>query len=325
MSPKTLKLTINLVFLSISIFLSTYFMIQLTENPYIRFGIAVFAIGLEAAMQYVLALGKHHFRRQEITKKLTALILFVCYAAYIFIYNIPSAVGFFVMEIDVREQAAAKVELADKTYQQKLEQISRTINILNNQLEAEAATGYGKRSQAIMDQLEKLHREQERLQTKTDVTTVTPVTKNVFRSLEGVLRVPANILKIVIFGTSILMLCIILIITSWDLPDEETVTSVTQVVTHVTQEPETVTPETEAVLQDVTPEPEIVTSETVEPLQDVTLPVTQTTETVTSDKSSGKCVVCGETARPGNKYCSGRCRTTAYRARKVAKKTKDWD
>jgi len=137
-----------------------------------------------------------------------------------------------------------------------------------------------------------------------------------------VLQIPANILKIVIFGTSIFMLCVILIITSWDLPDEETVTSVTQVVTHVTQEPETVTPETEAVLQDVTPEPEIVTSETVEPLQDVTLPVTQTTETVTPDKSSGKCVVCGETARPGSMYCSGKCRTAASRARKKARKAK---
>jgi len=324
-SQKALKLTINLVFLSISIFLSTYFMIQLTENPYIRFGIAIFAIALEAAMQYVLALGKHHFRRQEITKKLTALILFLCYAAYIFIYNIPSAVGFFVMEIDVREQAAAKVEMADTINLKRLEQIARTIDNLNRQLETESATGYGKRSQAIMDQLEKLHREQERLQAKVNVTTVTPVTKNVFRSLEGVLRVPANILKIVIFGTSIFMLCVILIITSWDLPDEETVTSVTQDVTDVTHEPETVTPETEAVLQDVTPEPEIVTSETVEPLQDVTLPVTQTTETVTPDKSSGKCVVCRETAKPGSMYCSGKCRTAASRARKKLEKPKSWN
>ena len=324
MSQKALKLTINLVFLSISIFLSTYFMIQLTENTFIRAGIAVFAIGLEAAMQYVLALGKQRWR-QGAVKKLTAIVLFVCYAGYVFVYNIPSAVGFFVMEIDVQEQAAAKVEMADTINLKRLEQIARTIDNLNRQLETESATGYGKRSQAIMDQLEKLHREQERLQAKVNVTTVTPVTKNVFRSLEGVLRVPANILKIVIFGTSIFMLCVILIITSWDLPDEETVTSVTQDVTDVTHEPETVTPETEAVLQDVTPEPEIVTSETVEPLQDVTLPVTQTTETVTPDKSSGKCVVCRETAKPGSMYCSGKCRTAASRARKKLEKPKSWN
>jgi hypothetical protein len=220
MTAKSMKLTINLIFLSISIFLSTYFMIQLTDNPFIRAGIAVFAVGLEAAMQYVLALGNAHFKRYG-WAKLQALILFTCYAVYILIYNIPSAVGFFVMEIDTQEQAAAKVEIVDTINRQKLSQINQTIDNLNRQLEREADTGYGERSKAVMEQLSKLSAEQFKLresfsETSDQTSKTLKVSKNVFGSLEKVLKVPANLLKVVIFGTSIAMLCLILIITSWD-------------------------------------------------------------------------------------------------------------
>jgi hypothetical protein len=220
MTAKSMKLTINLIFLSISIFLSTYFMIQLTDNPFIRAGIAVFAIGLEAAMQYVLALGKAHFKRYG-WAKMQALILFVCYALYILIYNIPSAVGFFVMEIDTQEQAATKVEMVEIINRQRLKQINHTIDNLNRQLAAESKTGYGARSKAIMEQLNKLSDEQSKLQesfsqTSGKTSKTLKVSKNVFGSLEKVLKVPANLLKVVIFGTSIAMLCLILIITSWD-------------------------------------------------------------------------------------------------------------
>jgi hypothetical protein len=228
MTARTMKLTINLIFLSISIFLSTYFMVQLTDNYYIRVGIAVFAIGLEAAMQYVLALGKAYFKRYG-WAKLQAMILFVCYALYILIYNIPLAIGFFATEIDTQEQAAAKVEMVDTINRQKLLQINQTIDNLNRQLAAESKTGYGARSKAIMEQLDKLSVEQFKLQksfseTSGQTSKTLKVQKNVFGSLGKVLGVPANFLKVVIFGTSIAMLCLILIITSWDIKiDTDTV------------------------------------------------------------------------------------------------------
>lgn len=222
MTAKSMKLTINIIFLSISIFLSTYFMVQLSENPYIRAGIAVFAIGLEGAMQYVLALGKAYAKNPVIVKRFNALVLFVCYAAYILVYNIPSAVGFFVMEIDVQEAAAGKIEIAETINRQRLEQINGTIDNLNLQLAKEADTGYGSRSKAIMGQLDKLSAEQLELQKSFSETAneVSKVSKNVFRSLGEVLGVEMNLLKVVIFGTSIAMLCLILIITSWDIKIE---------------------------------------------------------------------------------------------------------
>jgi hypothetical protein len=227
-TAKSMKLTINLIFLSISIFLSTYFMVQLTDNPFIRAGIAVFAIGLEAAMQYVLALGKAYFKRYG-WAKLQAMILFFCYALYILIYNIPSAIGFFVTEIDVQEQASSRMEIVETINRQKLTQINQTIDNLNRQLASESKTGYGARSKAIMEQLGKLSTEQSNLQksfseTSGQTSKTLKVSKNVFGSLGKVLGVSANLLKVVIFGTSIAMLCLILIITSWDVKiDTDTV------------------------------------------------------------------------------------------------------
>lgn len=235
MTAKQLKLTINLVFLSISIFLSTYFMAQLSNNPFIRAGIVVFAIGLEAAMQYVLALGRGNWGRGKWKKGYAhyrgkALVLLFCYACYILIYNIPSAVGFFVMEINAQEQVYSKVEIAETVNRQRLQQISQTIDNLNRQLAAESETGYGTRSKAVMEQLDKLSTEQKKLQKTFSESPgeVSKVSKNVFKSLGEVFNVPANFLKVIIFGTSIAMLCLILIITSWDIKIDDPGREVTE-------------------------------------------------------------------------------------------------
>lgn len=290
---KYLKPAINLVFLSISIFLSTYFLIQLSDNPYIRAGVAVFAIALEAAMQYVLALGKSHFRRPAIRKKALALTLFACYAAYILVYNIPSAVGFFVMEIDAQEQAIAKVERIETVKAKRLEQINATIDNLNRQLQAESETGYGSRSKQIMEQLERWTGEQTRLQDSLSTSTVTiaKVSRDVFRSLGDVTGIPADLLKIIIFSTSIAMLCLVLIITSWDLPDHVTasVTAVTPVNTgHVTEG-------------------------NAKAAESITGSVTSVTEDVTPCACG-----CGRTfpTTPGRKYYEDSCRVAAFRSRR---------
>jgi hypothetical protein len=109
---------------------------------------------------------------------------------------------------------------------QKLLQINQTIDNLNRQLVSESKTGYGARSKDIMEQLDKLSAEQSELQKSFSETSgkVLKVSKNVFGSLGKVLGVPTNFLKVVIFGTSIAMLCLILIITSWDIKiDTDTV------------------------------------------------------------------------------------------------------
>lgn len=217
MIMKALKLIINLIFLTISISLSAYFMIHLTNNTYIRIGLVIFVLNLEVAMQYILALGKQKYNKH----KVQAVLLFICYAAYVFIYNVPSGVGFFLAEMDIQDKVYYQNETLEKQNQVRLKEIEKTMANLNRQLETEAETGFGNRSKSIMEQMDKLLKEREKLfEVLSKVPEVQEVTKNPFQSLSKVLKVRSNVLAAIIFGTSMLMLCTILIITSWDLPGE---------------------------------------------------------------------------------------------------------
>lgn len=226
---KVLKLTINLIFLTISISLSAYFMINLTNNNFIKIGLVIFVINLEAAMQYILALGKQKF----ITKRrVQALLLFVCYAMYVIIYNIPSGVGFFLAEMDIQDTIYYKAEFLDNVNQQRLKQIDTTINNLNLQLQTESKTGYGSRSKAIVEQIDKLLKEQSELSKTISEVPKVIITKNPFQSLSNALKVRTHLLAAIIFGVSMLMLCVVLIITSWDLPRSNEVIAVKKVDLH---------------------------------------------------------------------------------------------
>jgi hypothetical protein len=213
LNHKHLKPVINAVFLTLSCFLITYFLIQLTDNLLMKIGVGLFAIALDVFMQYVLGLGKSYFK----TQKFRAVILFACYAAYVIIYAVPSAIGFFAVEIATQEQATAKTEIAATINRQRLTQINQTVKALNAQLTKEAGTGYGPRSQNILTKIEALTNEQKQIESSFSAPWRSKnVPKNIFGSLGQVFGIPANILKIFIFGTSVLMLYLGLILTSWD-------------------------------------------------------------------------------------------------------------
>jgi hypothetical protein len=213
------KPIINGLFLTLSCFLIVYFLIHLTDNLFIKIGISVFAIALDVFMQYVLGLGRACWN----TNKVKAVILFLCYAVYVLVYAIPSAVGFFAVEIAAQEQSYAQTETLDRANRKRLTQIDQTIDSLNRQLAAEADTGYGTRSQAIIAELKKQNAERRKLQKTFQNDSEKPpnVPKNVFRSLEDVFGVPENILKVLLFGISTAMLYLGLILTSWNVsPDD---------------------------------------------------------------------------------------------------------
>jgi predicted secreted protein len=219
------KPIINGLFLTLSCFLIVYFLIHLTDNIFIKIGISVFAIALDVFMQYVLGLGRACWSGQ----KFKALILFLCYAVYVLIYAIPSAVGFFAVEIAAQEQSYAQTETLDRANQKRLTQIDQTIDSLNRQLAAESDTGYGSRSQAIIAELKKQNAERQKLQkTFQNVSEKSAnVPKNVFRSLEDVFGVPENIIKVLLFGISTAMLYLGLILTSWNVsPDDSSAATV---------------------------------------------------------------------------------------------------
>lgn len=237
MNQKLFKRFANAIFLTLSCFLIVYFLTQLTDSPLIKVGVAIFAIGLDIFLQYILALGRACWRERQRSR---ALMFFICYIVYACVYAGPSAIGFFAVEINAQEMIVTKTETADRMNRNRITQIDRTLNALNKQLETEASTGYGSRSRAIMAKVDELTREREKLQESlaNDPKSSGEIPKNVFRSLAEVFRIPENILKILIFGTSVAMLYLGLILTSWDIktgePEEPTVTG--QVVNSLPEE-----------------------------------------------------------------------------------------
>ncbi|MGE5559390.1 MAG: hypothetical protein ACM3WV_12415 [Bacillota bacterium] len=219
---KWFKRISNAVFLTLSCFLVCYFLIQLTENPYIRAGICLFAVSLDIFMQYVLATGRAAWKGRW-PQKVKAVFLFFCYACYVAAYAVPSAVGFFIAEIDLTEAAAVTAVTGQETVKTRLKQIDATIKNLNLQMETEAVTGFGERSKAIIAEIKELTAEQKVLMDNLRSTPAQKInlTKDVFASLGAVLRVPGNSLKIIIFGVSVLMLYLGLILTAWDVTEGE--------------------------------------------------------------------------------------------------------
>lgn len=230
MLSNRLKNIINIIFLALSCVMSIYFLTQLSSNIMVRVIIIVFVIVYEITMQYVLSLGRAKWR-QGGPAILTALLYFFFYSIYVFIYALPSALGFFVAEIAVQEEAAAAVAMEKSIVKDQLAINQETIRALNRQLETEARTGYGPRSQEIMEKLTELRMEQIELQRKLFGSSggeslqsskeTLKTSSNAFKSLAEVLKsfvpITENLLKFIVFGTSILMLYLGLILTNWDI------------------------------------------------------------------------------------------------------------
>lgn len=216
MTERAFKNIINLTFLTLSSFLIVYFLIQLTPNPIIKIGISVFAVILEVFMQYLLSTGRVRWREKL---RLRACVLFSLYGLYILAYAIPSATGFFMVEIKAQEETSARAEIVENTDQQRLTQISSTIHNLNAQLLTESKSGYGRRSQLIMDEIKRLTVEQRSIQIHFESARPAQKTipKDLFKVMGDVFRIPGNVLKLLIFSISVLMVYTGLIMTSWDL------------------------------------------------------------------------------------------------------------
>jgi hypothetical protein len=213
-----LKQIANGLFLTLSCFLIAYFLIQLTDNWYIRAGILVFAVSLDVLMQYILGLGIALFSHSH---KVKAITLFICYAIYVIVYAVPSAIGFFSVEIGLQEQSVNREVISSHINENRIKQIDSIIVSLNKQLDFEANSGYGSRSSAIMVKIEALNAEQKELLSSYKPTTTTKLSKNIFDSLSQMFGLNSNLIKVLMFGISVGMLYIGLILTHWDIKIDE--------------------------------------------------------------------------------------------------------
>lgn len=227
MPNKWIKRLVNMIFLTFSCALIVYFLIQVTANPIIKWCVGIFAVSLDIFAQYLLALGRHKHKQHDHS----AYWLFALYAVYVLVYAVPSAVGFFMVELDQQDQIASTVELNRQINMDRLKQVSNSINTLNLQLLTESKTGYGKNSQKIMSELKQLENEQKGLQIdlKSSPKSLQATAKNVFKCLSKPFGLPEGLVTVFIFTACVISLYVGLILTSWDL--SENVTRVTQTVT----------------------------------------------------------------------------------------------
>lgn len=278
-----LKKTVNITFLTLSISLSAYFLFFLSKSPIVKVIACTFAIMYELANRYILAAGRAEWKKK---RKFNALILFIFYGAYI-VYNILSGAGFFITEIATQDRLYSQVEVVQTANLQKLDQLNRTIDTLNRALEVEVETTFRSRSALIEEKLKEREVEREELlQSMIAAPAGRAEEKNPFRDLSASLGIPMNRLVGGIWCMVMAGICVILIVTGEELPEQKVQKAT------VTKNVTTVTPTT---VKSVTP--------------------------VTPKMLVKKCAVCGQTVRPDQKYCSDACKQKAYRERQKRKKT----
>lgn len=154
----------NTVLLWISIGLSTYIFAQMTDLPVIWFLFFAVISFFEIVMQDVLGIGIVLFKqgfKTGIAKGFFRIIGGVlCFAlylgGYVGIYAVPTAMGVFLLHID---QQSIKAEITQTEYELQKRILDLDLESLENynlQMRAESKTGYGKQSEKVTAEQNKL-------------------------------------------------------------------------------------------------------------------------------------------------------------------------
>jgi hypothetical protein len=191
---------------------------------------AVLAIGLDIFIQFVLACGKYKWKYRQYV---TSILYFFIYTVYVVVYGGLSAVGVFLAELDVQEHQANRGAIVETANQDLIASNQKQLKTLTAELNKEInkkgkSGGYGTKAKALKEDLAKLSSDQQKLleNFKEVPKESKKVSRETFKTLSKVLGWSENFLKLLIFGTSVSMLYIGLIITSWDIEDKENQTEV---------------------------------------------------------------------------------------------------
>jgi hypothetical protein len=215
-----IKIIANFICLVSLCALTVWGIIQILNHPLIQCWIGVLSVTIDVYMQYVLAYGKWLWRTKINTNRWRAICInFLSYLIYMLAYNFFFAVGFFMVEFDIKEQATFNTSIVENINQQRIVEINDSIAILNKHLDTESQSGYGTKSQKITSDKEKLIKERENLMQTFNKTSLKEkiVYTNVFNAWAEALDCSTNWLKIISFGVLVMTIQIILIWTSWDI------------------------------------------------------------------------------------------------------------
>ena len=222
---KTLKKVINIVLLTISIILSTYVFAKMSDVFLIQCLFFILVAAYEIVMQGVLSVGMMYFKigGWRILSGIICMLLYL--VGYVGIYAIPTATGFFLMHIDQQSIKAEIVETEYDLYKQILEIDLDSMESYNLQMKAESKTGYGRQSEKVSAEQNKIREGLENtLEKFREVSKVKKeVSIDVFASLsesfKTIREVSSSTIKFIMFMSLFFSIYLGLIFTHWDAED----------------------------------------------------------------------------------------------------------
>lgn len=217
------KLT-NYIFLLLSIGLSVYFLWFNCDELIGRSITTMCAIFFEVGMKYNLSFARTTFKTgwklgwKGLHLIIGSLVLFAFYGGYM-VYNIATMAGFFITTITYQDQVVIKAETLENQKMTQLQQLNEEINALIKALDIEVETTYRSKSEELNQKIEKKKAEREKLINEMNLSEEKIIEKNPSRAVAEALNVSLGAMLAWIYGFFAAGICLILIITSDDLPE----------------------------------------------------------------------------------------------------------
>lgn len=223
----TLRRVTNTIFLTLSICLSVYFLWfncdELIGRSITTMCAVFFEIGMKYNLSYARSIFKAGWRLGWTGTHLIigSLVLFAFYGGYM-VYNIATMAGFFISATVKQDQVVVQAKALENQKMIQLQQLNEEINVLIKALDVEVETTYRTKSEELNQKIEKKKAEREKLLSEMNLTKEDKVIeKNPSRAVAEALGIPLGTMLAWIYGFFAAGICLILIITSEDLPNEK--------------------------------------------------------------------------------------------------------
>ena len=222
----TLRRVTNTIFLTLSICLSVYFLWFNCNEVIGRSITTMCAVFFEIGMKYNLSYARTIFKAgcrlgwDGAHLIIGSLVLFAFYSGYM-VYNIATMAGFFISATIKQDQMVVQAEALENQKMIQLQQLNEEINTLIKALDKEVETTYRSKSEELNQKIEKKKAEREKLINEMNLSEEKIIEKNPSRALAEALGIPLGTMLAWIYGFFAAGICLILIITSEDLPNEK--------------------------------------------------------------------------------------------------------
>lgn len=219
-----LKRITNNVFLLLSVSLSVYFLWFNCDEVIGKSITMMCAVFFEVGMKYNLSYSRSLFKAgwklgwKGLHLIVASLILFTFYGGYM-VYNIATMAGFFISATVKQDQVVVQAEALENQKMIQLKQLNEEINTLIKALDKEVETTYRSKSEELNQKIEKKKAEREKLINEMNLSEEKIIEKNPSRALAEALGIPLGTMLAWIYGFFAAGICLILIITSEDLPE----------------------------------------------------------------------------------------------------------